>query len=246
MDLSPLLPLLHRTARVAALTGAGISAESGIPTFRGPEGYWKNHRPEELATPQAFQRDPRLVWEWYDMRRTRIAACAPNAGHATLARWEGRFADFAVITQNVDGLHQRAGSRRVIPIHGHIWEMRCTREETTILDYTTPLPNLPPHCPACGALYRPAVVWFGEALPMEALAECGRILDTCDVLLVIGTSGQVHPASTFPYTVLERGGAVIEINPTETPLSADATVSLRGPAAVVLPAIERELHREPS
>jgi NAD-dependent deacetylase len=160
---------LARARRVVALTGSGISAESGIPTFRGENGLWRRYRAEDLATPEAFARDPVLVWEWYDWRRSLIAPAEPNAGHRVLARWETLFDSFAVITQNVDGLHGKAGSREVVELHGNIWKTRCTREGTVREARETPLPHLPPVCPDCGALARPHIVWFGEALDRSVL-----------------------------------------------------------------------------
>jgi NAD-dependent protein deacetylase/lipoamidase len=221
---------------VAVLTGAGISAESGVPTFRGAGGLWRNFRPEELATPSAFARDPKLVWEWYDWRRSVIAQAEPNPGHLALAELERRKPHFWLITQNVDGLHERAGSRRVTKLHGDIWELRCLgcgREERNA---RVPLETLPPRC-ACGGLMRPAVVWFGEALPAEALETAFDAARRAEVFLVLGTSSVVYPAASLPQVALEHGARVIEINLEPTELSRLAHISLRGKTGELLPQI---------
>jgi NAD-dependent deacetylase len=221
--------------RVVALTGAGISAESGVPTFRGEAGLWRQYRPEELATPQAFARDPNLVWEWYDWRRSLIGACQPNPAHHTLADMESRLPDFTLITQNVDGLHRLAGNQNVLELHGDIWRLSCTRQGTTLVDRTTPLPEIPPRCAECGALMRPDVVWYGEALPADVLEDAFAASAACDVVLVIGTSAVVHPAATLPLIATENGAALVEVNPQPTPLSNYADLTLRRPAAQALP-----------
>ncbi len=221
---------------VAVLTGAGVSAESGVPTFRGPGGLWHNYRAEDLATPRAFHRDPKLVWEWYDWRRGLIGACEPNAAHRTLAEMETHFDDFVLITQNVDGLHRLAGSRNIVELHGNIWGMRCTRNcRSNWQDYTVPLPEVPPICPDCGALARPDVVWYGESLPGEALEAAWAASRRCQLLLVVGTSAMVQPAASVPLSALQRGAYVIEINPQPTPLSGAVDEIIRKPAAVALP-----------
>jgi NAD-dependent deacetylase len=220
--------------RITVLTGAGVSAESGVPTFRGPGGLWRQYRPEDLATPAAFARDPGLVWGWYDWRRGLIAACRPNPAHDTLADMETRLPDFTLITQNVDGLHQAAGSRRVLELHGSIWRLRCTREGTRSEDRTTPLPELPPRCPTCGALLRPDVVWFGEALPADVL-EAAFAAAACDLMLVVGTSALVQPAASLPLIARQHGAVLVEINPDATPLSDYVDLTLRQPAAQALP-----------
>ncbi len=220
---------------VTVLTGAGISAESGIPTFRGEGGLWRNFRPEQLATPAAFRRDPALVWEWYDWRRGLIGACAPNAAHEALAEMEAALSDFTLITQNVDGLHQAAGSRNVLELHGSIWRVRCTGCGKIAEDRRVPLPEIPPRCPECGGLLRPDVVWFGESLPQEVLEAAWAAAARCRLMLVIGTSAVVQPAGSLPLVALENGARIVEINPAETPLSARAHEVLRGPAAELLP-----------
>jgi NAD-dependent protein deacetylase/lipoamidase len=222
---------------VAVLTGAGISAESGVPTFRGPGGLWRSYRAEDLATPHAFDRDPKLVWEWYDWRRGRVAACRPNPAHDTLAEMESHFGDFTLVTQNVDGLHRLAGSRNLVEFHGNIWRMRCTRDcRPPWEDRTVPLAEIPPRCPRCGALARPDVVWFGEPLPGPALEAALAAAQRCQVILVIGTSALVQPAASLPLMAAQRGAALVEINPEPTPLSESADQVIRQPAAVALPA----------
>jgi len=224
---------LRRARRVLALTGAGISAESGVPTFRGPQGLWRDFRPEDLATPQAFSRDPLLVWEWYESRRERMGSVQPNAGHHALARLEERVPEFLLATQNVDGLHALAGSRSLVELHGCLWRVRCTgcgavREERE------PFAALPPRC-RCSGLLRPDVVWFGEELPRAPLEQAFAAARAADVVLVVGTSALVYPAAAVPEAALEEGAFVVEVNPERTPLSAACGVSLRGRAAEVLP-----------
>jgi NAD-dependent deacetylase len=231
---------LKEARRALALTGAGVSAESGVPVFRGEEGLWRSFRPEELATPEAFARDPRLVWEWYAWRRERVAACRPNAAHAMLARLDGRLADFLLATQNVDGLHAAAGSRRVVELHGSLWRVRCTACQSCVPDDRVPLPELPPLCGAagCGGRLRPDVVWFGEALPDAALTAAFEAAREAELVLVIGTSSLVYPAAALPQLARRSGAFVIEVNPEPTPLTPLAQVSLRGKAAELLPALE--------
>ena len=231
--------LLAQATRVAVLTGAGISAESGIPTFRDAmTGLWSQFRPEDLATPEAFAANPKVVWEWYAARRDRVAKAVPNAGHAALVELEHRTPHFRLITQNVDGLHARAGSRNVIELHGNIMEDRCFAEGRTLAPGDQ-LPGTPPRCARCGAPVRPGVVWFGEALPSKALDEAHAEARGCDVFLSIGTSTVVEPAASLPFVALEAGAAVIEVNPTRTPLSAHATIVLSGAAGAVLPRLVR-------
>lgn len=221
--------------RIAVLTGAGISSESGVPTFRGEAGLWREYRPEELATPGAFARNPKLVWEWYNWRRGLVAMCQPNPAHQTLAVMEAKLPAFTLITQNVDGLHNLAGNRQVIELHGNIWRMRCTREATTHIDRRAQLPQLPPHCASCGSILRPDVVWFGEPLPAGTMTAAIEAAANCDVILVIGTSAVVQPAATIPLIAKENGAALVEINPQATSLSEYADMVLRQPAAQALP-----------
>jgi NAD-dependent deacetylase len=225
---------LFSARRVVALTGAGISAESGVPTFRGKEGLWRTFRAEDLATPEAFARDPVLVWEWYGWRRGLIAAVQANAGHVALARLDDTVPEFLLATQNVDGLHARAGSRRLVELHGSIWRLRCTGCGAESED-RGPL-TLPPRC-ACGALLRPGVVWFGEPLPEEALGRSFEAASRAQVVLVVGTSSLVYPAAALPRAALAEGAFVVEVNPEPTPLTSLCQVSLRGRAAELLPAL---------
>jgi NAD-dependent deacetylase len=227
---------LAAARRVVALTGAGVSAESGVPTFRGPEGLWRQFRPEELATPQAFARDPALVWEWYDWRRQKVAACEPNPGHRALAGMEKKSFEFHLVTQNVDGLHRRAGSESVFELHGSLWTLLCSRCSSRREDRRAPLPVIPPRC-ECGGLERPGVVWFGEALPSDALSQAFDVASSADVFLVIGTSGLVHPAAMLPEVAGEHGALVVEVNPELTPLSGLVDLRIPRPSAEVLPRI---------
>ena len=235
-----------RTAKsVAVLTGAGISAASGIPTFRGASGLWKEHRPEQLATPEAFSRDPETVWEWYDWRRQVIAKAEPNDGHRVLAAWQSRFPQLTLITQNVDGLHERAGSENVIRYHGSIWRMecavRCPRAAGGWEDQRVPLPELPPHCPACGALARPGVVWFGEPIPPHVVRDASQAAASCDVFLTIGTSSVVYPAAGLVYEAAHRGAFTVEINPQLTEASDAVNLAIQAGAEAVLPEIDAKL-----
>jgi NAD-dependent deacetylase len=225
---------LKEASSVAALTGAGISAESGIPTFRGAGGLWREFRAEDLATPEAFARDPRLVWEWYDWRRGLIARAEPNAGHRALVELERRIERFTLITQNVDGLHDRAGSRNVLKVHGDIWMVRCTACGRETRDDRVPLPELPPRC-GCGGLLRPGVVWFGEPLPDDIWREAERATRQAVVFLVIGTAAVVYPAAGLVPLAKAAGAKVVEINLDETPYSAQVDCSLRGRAGELLP-----------
>jgi NAD-dependent deacetylase len=225
---------MAQAAGIAVLTGAGISAESGIPTFRGPDGLWRNFKPEELATAEAFARDPKLVWEWYNWRRELIAPALPNAAHKALVQLEIRTRNYTLITQNVDGLHDRAGSGRTLKLHGDIWRMRCTECGANWPDRRVPLPKIPPHC-QCGGLARPGVVWFGEPLPDGMMKEAEHAVSEASVFLVIGTSANVYPAAgLIPYAKQGRA-KVIEINTDDTPYTEMVDCALRGPAGELLP-----------
>lgn len=219
---------------IAVLTGAGISAESGVPTFRGSGGLWRTFRPEDLATPEAFARDPKLVWEWYDWRRGLVAKARPNPGHNALAELEARKSKFTLITQNVDGLHDSAGSKNILKLHGDIWQMRCTQCAKSWPDRSVPLLKIPPHC-ECGAMARPDIVWFGEPLPSGVWSEAFRAVQSAELLLVIGTSGAVYPAADLVPLALSQNARVVEINLEQTPFSEIVDCALSGPAGVILP-----------
>jgi NAD-dependent deacetylase len=226
---------LASARHVTVLTGAGISADSGVPTFRGADGLWRTFRAEDLATPEAFERDPQLVWEWYNWRRELIATKQPNPAHIALVELERRRPDtFWLITQNVDGLHRTAGSHRLSEIHGNIWKVRCTSCGNISENREVPLPILPT-CRLCQALLRPHIVWFGESLLGEDLRRCDQALRNCDLLLVIGTSGVVYPAAGFASVAKEVGALVIEINLDSTPQSDLIDISLQGRAKDLVP-----------
>jgi NAD-dependent deacetylase len=260
--LAALAARLRAARRITILTGAGVSAASGVPTFRGPGGLWRHVRPEDLATPEAFDRDPLLVWEWYAWRRETIAACRPNAAHEVIARWSrspaeaghheggpadgGRDGAVAVITQNVDDLHVRAGTGGLVRLHGSIWELRCHVRTcgATWRDERVPLTELPPRCPSCGGLARPAVVWFGEPLS-EADIDAALQACRCDVFMTIGTSALVYPAAGLVHEARRRGAYTAEVNAEPTPASAFVDVTIEGPAEQVLPRVD-DLMRAPS
>jgi NAD-dependent deacetylase len=236
-SLHPSRALLERLAApgpVLVLTGAGVSAESGLSTFRGPGGLWEGRDPTELATPAAFRADPRTVWRFYAERRRRAAAAEPNPAHRALAALERARADFLLVTQNVDGLHERCGSRRMVRLHGTLWRLRCVDEDREFDDLRQDLGELPPRC-RCGGLLRPGVVWFGEPLPADAVDEAWRFARRAELALVVGTSSLVYPAAELPLIARDAGAWVVEINPQPTPLGATAHERLAGPAGVVLP-----------
>jgi NAD-dependent deacetylase len=235
-------PLLASVAKrlgaarhVCVLTGAGVSAESGVPTFRDAQtGVWARFRPEDLATPEAFARDPRHVWEWYEWRRELVRQAAPNAGHLALVALAQLVPRFTLVTQNVDNLHQRAGSSDVIEYHGNLLRDRCTAEGIVAGRAPLTLTGLP-ECARCGELLRPDVVWFGEAIPARALLLAEQAATDCDAFLAIGTSALVYPAAGLAERALRSGAAVIEINPDPTGLSPLADHVLRGPSGSILP-----------
>ena len=232
-----LISALRQAQHVTVLTGAGTSAESGVPTFRDAQtGLWERYNPQELATPEAFQRNPKLVWEWYCWRRGLVQAAAPNPGHFALVKMAKLAPELTLITQNVDGLHQRAGSAGVIELHGNILRTRCSREGNRVESWPETDPS-PPVCPQCGANLRPDVVWFGENLPHQALEEAWLAACTCQVFLSIGTSSVVEPAASLPGLAKGYGALVVEINPAETPLTPQADFVLRAPSGVALPAL---------
>ncbi len=232
---------IQSASRISIITGAGVSAASGVPTFRGEEGLWRSYSPQELATPEAFRKDPKLVWEWYDWRRGLIAKCAPNAAHHILASWSERYPRFSLITQNVDGLHEKAGTRNVIRFHGSLWHVfcrdRCKSSPEEWLFDDVPLPAIPPLCPHCGGLIRPAVVWFGEGIGAEVMHRSMKALD-CDVFITAGTSALVYPAAGLVSEARSKGAFTVEINLEETPASGTVDLSIQGPAEIVLQQIE--------
>jgi len=233
---------LAASKSAVAFTGAGVSAESGVPTFRGAGGLWERYRPEELATPEAFERDPVLVWRWYKWRQELIYAADPNPAHLALAELERLGVLKAVITQNVDGLHRKAGSRRVVELHGNIWRVRCTscgRE----FPVEKPVGEIPPRCPICGGLLRPAVVWFGEPLPRGAWGEALSLASSADFMLVVGTSGAVYPAAHIPRIAKRNGAVIAVVDPGETALDDIADFKIRGKAAEILPRLVAEVRR---
>lgn len=226
---------IRSSSRITVLTGAGVSAESGIPTFRDSQtGLWANYRPEELATPSAFAANPELVWQWYNWRRKIIEQSLPNPAHFALVEMAAKIPGFTLITQNIDGLHRKAGSAAVIELHGNIYEARCIKENTRCDSWG---PEIPPRCPTCGALLRPNVIWFGESLPPGALNTAIQASRNCDVFFSIGTSGVVEPAATLAYEALRRRALVIEINPQPTPLTVYVSAYLPQPAGQALPAL---------
>ena len=214
------------------LTGAGISAESGIPTFRGAGGLWEGSRAEDLATPEGFRRDPALVWRWYRWRRSIVDEARPNQGHVALARIDSLVDRLLLATQNVDDLHERAGSRRLVHLHGRIHGVRCSNDCGL---HTSEDPSLDVPLCACGAPLRPAVVWFGESLPRDAFDKAHEAVSSCEVCLVAGTSALVYPAAGLPQVAQALGAIVIDVNTEETAIGAIAALSLRGTAAEVLP-----------
>lgn len=238
--------LISSAQTVCVLSGAGVSAESGVPTFRGEEGLWKSYSPEDLATPRAFRRDPRLVWEWYDWRRGKIRECRPNPGHDALARFALGERTVRIVTQNVDGLHEAAARRAgadpspalPLELHGSIFRVRCTactyrvpHRDPIATETTEDLPK----CPVCSSLLRPDIVWFGESLDPDVISEAFTVAQRSQVCLVVGTSALVHPAASVPLATNDAGGAIIEVNPTETPLTPLARISLRGASGEILP-----------
>lgn len=232
-----LIDELHRAQSVTVLTGAGISAESGVPTFRDAQsGLWARYDPYQLATADGFAADPKLVWEWYAWRRKLVAKAQPNDGHIALVRLQDCYSPFTLITQNVDGLHARAGSRDVIELHGNITRTKCFVDGIPATEWDDE-GDMPPRCTRCGAWLRPDVVWFGEELPAAALAEAELAAETCDLFFSVGTSSLVYPAAGLADLAKQSGATIVEINPDQTPLSLGAHYSLRGTAGSILPLI---------
>jgi NAD-dependent deacetylase len=227
--------------RLVVLTGAGMSAESGVPVFRGSGGLWRNFRPEDLATPDAFRRQPELVWEWYLWRRARIAAAQPHDGHRVIARLETARAGVTLLTQNVDGLHERAGSRSPVELHGNLWRVRCAKGcGVTVRDREAAPPRAQLRC-ECGAWLRPDVVWFGEALDAVVMESALQAVAAASVVLVVGTSAVVYPVAALPQIAQQSGARLVEVNVDDTALSPYVDAALRGPAGDVLPELERRL-----
>lgn len=232
---------LAKSKNAIAFTGAGISADSGVPTFRGPGGLWERYRPEELATREAFLKDPALVWRWYKWRQELIYSARPNPAHYALAELERLGVIKAVVTQNVDGLHAKAGSRRVVELHGNIWRLRCVECGREVV-VEKPVEEIPPRCPRCGGLMRPDVVWFGEPLPRGPWEEALALASSADFVLVVGTSGAVYPAALLP-AMAKRGGALVAVvDPDRTAFDDIADFKIRGRAAEVLPELARRVH----
>lgn len=240
-DLSDeIIDALRKARSVVVLTGAGVSAESGVPTFRGQEGLWRNYNPQELATPEAFNKDPTLVWEWYDWRRGLIAPLEPNPAHLAIAELEERSPSFLLITQNIDGLHKKGGSKQMLELHGNIWNVRCVAEGNVTENHDVPLQNIPPMC-SCGAMLRPHIVWFGESLDPHILHQSLQAIEACDFLIVAGTSAVVQPSASFPIMARERGATVLEVNMEPTPISSLVNGSLFGKAGELLPQLVASL-----
>lgn len=242
--LEQLAARIQPTTRITVMTGAGVSAASGVPTFRGPDGLWKKHRPESLATPEAFRNDPKLVWEWYDWRRQVLSTKSPNRAHEVLAAWSHRYSNFTLITQNVDGLHERAGTKNIIRFHGSIWEIlcwnNCSSSPKRWWNDTVPFPEIPPRCPHCSGLVRPGVVWFGEGIDRDVLQRSAQALD-CDIFFTIGTSSVVYPAAQLVHEAKDRGAYTVEMNIEPTPASALLDLAVQGPAEEILDALDSRL-----
>ncbi len=228
--------LMLKARNFAVLTGAGVSKESGIPTFRDAQtGLWAKYDPETLASPSGFRKDPRLVWQWYDMRRQKLAEVKPNPAHYAIAELERLVPDLFVLTQNVDGLHRAAGSINIIELHGNISTFHCFDRLHVMENVPLGLSD-PPLC-HCGSLIRPGVVWFGEALPAVSLEKAFAVARQCQVMFVVGTSGLVHPAASLPFITKRQGGAVIEVNPEHTPITEVADVFIQSPAGTAMPSL---------
>lgn len=234
-----LIRLLRTAQAVTVLTGAGVSAESGLPTFRDAmTGLWSAYRPEDLATPAAFQRQPRLVWEWYAWRRSLATQSQPNPAHRALVAMEQHVPAFTLVTQNVDNLHRRAGSRNVVELHGNLERVKCSTEHVVIEQWDDQI-GVPPACPRCGSFLRPDVVWFGEALPALAFEQAVAAATHCDLFFSIGTSGVVEPAASLPRLAAQAGAAVVILNLDVTPYQRDSIFHLHGPAGTLLPDLVR-------
>ena len=229
-----LLGLLRSDPPTVVLTGAGISAESGLATFRGPGGHWEGRDPMSMATPEAFDSEPMTVWRFYDWRRTQAAAAEPNPAHRAIVDLENRLSSLTVVTQNVDGLHERAGTVDVIRLHGSLWTLRCTACGKEQDDLRPALDPFPPEC-TCGGMLRPGVVWFGESLPQDAMNRAREVCTNCRLMLVVGTSSLVYPAASMPQFARSAGAYVVEVNPERTPLTPMVDEHYAGPAGELLP-----------
>jgi NAD-dependent deacetylase len=238
MDFPPeLIRLLRKATRVAVLTGAGVSQESGLRTFRDAQaGLWAQYKPEDLATPSAFARDPKLVWDWYAHRREAVRGVQPNAGHYALVEMEKNIAEFTLITQNVDGLHYMAGSKSILELHGNILNVRCSECGAFAETWSDDL-EVVPRCEKCNGLLRPDVVWFEESLPREQLEAAVDAARTCQVFFSIGTSGVVHPAAALAHAARNEGSVVVEINAEPTPLTPRVDFAFHGKSGEILPAL---------
>ena len=236
-----LVEIFRDTRKMVVLTGAGVSAESGMPTFRGKEGFWRKYNAMDLATPEAFSRNPMLVWEWYDYRRGILDKTGPNRAHEVIAEMEKHYPDFILISQNVDGLHRRAGNRKILEIHGNLWKVKCQSCDYKG-DFTeVPLKANPPKC-ECGGNLRPDVVWFGEMLPEGAIESAIEHIKLCDTLLIVGTSGVVYPAASFPYLAHESGKNLVESNIEETPFTSLSKYTLLGKTTLMLDRLWKSIH----
>lgn len=241
-DIERAADLLRHAKRVCVLSGAGVSAESGVPTFRASDGLWEGHRIEDVAHPTGWAKNPQLVWDFYHARRAKAGSVSPNPGHVALAKLEERLGDgFTLATQNVDGLHQRAGSRNVLELHGSLRRTRCTGCTDTVDQGLDPLPAMPT-CQMCGEVVRPDIVWFGEMLDDRVIRAAGRAASLCNVFLVVGTSAVVYPAAGLIPMARRNGAKVIEFNLTRTDASDLADVGLYGPSGQTLPAVVAAIH----
>lgn len=236
---SKVLERIRDARSVSVLTGAGVSAESGLPTFRGAGGIWEKYDFRKLATPQGFEEEPRLVWEWYQLRQGEMLKAKPNPAHDVIAAMEQQYPKFSVLTQNIDGMHRRAGSRHIVELHGNIWRMRCVRDGM-LVTLDSPVGEIPPLC-QCGSLMRPDVVWFGEPLSPDVLEEASKAAGESDVMFVVGTSAVVYPAAALPVIAKNSGGLVVEVNLEQTDVTSFADASLFGPAGELLPALWKKL-----
>ena len=237
---SGLIAYLKKAKKAAVLTGAGISAESGVPTFRGEDGIWKKFRAEELANFDAFMKNPDMVWEWYAYRKKMMSEVNPNPGHYALVKMEKFYPDFTLITQNIDNLHRIAGSKKILELHGNIRRNYCIECKKQYDDEQLQLGGEAPRC-SCGGLIRPDVVWFGEMLPQNVLTEAFQAAESCEVFFSIGTSAVVNPAALLPLTAKNADALLVEINPEETVLTSTAHHHLHGPSGEILPQLLKEM-----